>query len=82
MRKEVPDFISDATNIYRTDCYIVKQIVEVIVDDVEASAMCSYDTYYLRTPERDLLYEIWFSERRHIDGKRLPTTMYMRKYID
>ena len=82
MRNQVPDFIGDADNVYRTDCYIVKQVVRVVMSDSETSAICSYDTYYLRTPERDLLYKLCFSRRRHIDGKRLPTPMYTLKYID
>ena len=35
-----------------------------------------------RTPKRDKEYEIFFCHRRHIDGKRLPSTMYARTYID
>ena len=42
----------------------------------------SYDTYYLRTPDLDAIYEYMFSDRKNIDGKRLHTSMYVRTYIE
>ncbi len=77
-----PDFMEDAMNVYRTENYIVKQVFGVKYSDVENTAIISYDTYYLRTVERDEDYEDIFWERKHIDGKRVPSTMYTRKYVD
>jgi hypothetical protein len=45
-------------------------------------AFISHDTYYHRTRERDAEYELAFFMRDHIDGKRLPSNMYSRKYVD
>ena len=76
-----PDFIADATNVYRTKEYIVNQVVGLKYHDL-GNVIFSLDTYYLRTQRRDEQYEKLFADRRHIDGKRLPTSMYMRTYKD
>jgi hypothetical protein len=80
--KYVPDFLQGATNVYRTRNYIVKQCVCIKYDCAENNGVVSYDTFYRRNPKRDAEYEILFSHRKHVDGKRLPTTMYARTYID
>ena len=82
MRKQRPDFLRGARNVYRTRYYIVKQELMISANDVETCEMCSRDTYYLRTAKRDKEYEYIFAARKHIDGKRLPSTMYTRKYVD
>lgn len=71
-----------ATNVYRTENYIVCQIVGVQHDPELDSAAVSQDAYFARTPARDRLYEDVFEDRINIDGRRLPTNMYSRKYID
>lgn len=78
----IPEFLDGATNVYRTKEYIVKQIISIRYDAEENNAVISRDTYYRRTEKRDAEYEIAFCMRKHIDGKRLPTTMYARTYID
>lgn len=80
--KHVPDFVKGATNVYRTRDYIVKQVIGIKIDCEEDNAVVSHDTFYRRTPKRDAEYELLFSNRKRIDGKRLPTTMYARTYID
>mgnify|MGYP007097427276 FL=1 len=82
MRKQRPDFLRGARNVYRTRFYIVKQELMISANDVETCEMYSRDTYYLRTTKRDKEYEYIFAARKHIDGKRLPSTMYTRKYVD
>ena len=82
MSDKIPDFIKDATNVYRTKGYIVCQVRGIQYDCKENNVVFSHDTYYRRTPERDQQYEIFFCHRRHIDGKRLPSTMYARTYKD
>lgn len=71
-----------AINYYRTGQYIVKQELYIKLAETEYNALCSYDTYYRRTPKRDLEYGIRFAFRKNIEGRRLPSNMYMRKYIE
>ncbi len=78
----VPDFMVDAMNVYRTRDYIVKQVLGVKYSDVENNMVLSHDTFYRRTKKRDREYERIFWERKNIDGKRIPSTMYARTYID
>lgn len=79
---KVKDFLYDANNVYRTKHYIVKQVIGVRTSDEENNIIMSFDTYYLRTKKRDKAYEQAFVHKKHIDGKRLPSTMFSRKYID
>ena len=78
----VPDFMVDAMNVYRTRDYIVKQVVGVKLSEVENNVVLSHDTFYRRTKKRDREYEKIFYERKNIDGKRIPGTMYARTYVD
>lgn len=79
---EVPDFMLDADNVYRTTGYIVKQSLSVQFDETEGNSVISNDVFYKRTKRRDSEYEYVFSGRKHIDGKRLPSNMYSRKYVE
>ena len=76
------DFIDGADNVYRTDEYIVKQQISFLESDVGTSMVLSDDTYYLRTPQRDAEYEFAFQGRANINGKRLKSASYTRKYVD
>ena len=79
--KSVPEFLVDATNVYRTKVYIVKQ--QITLHDSElGSYLLSRDTYYRCTDKRDREFEEAFAYRININGKRMPTSMYIRKYID
>ena len=78
----IPEFVQGADNVYRTKGYIVKQTIEIRYDCEEDNAVVSRDTFYKRSPVRDREYEIIFCTRRNINGKRLPTTMYTRKYVE
>lgn len=69
-------------NVYRTRDYIVKQELYLIVNAEQNNAVLSVDTYYRRTLERDSKYQLLYKERRHINGKRLPSNTYIRTYID
>lgn len=77
-----PDFMVDAMNVYRTRDYIVKQVVCIKHSETEDTVVLSHDTFYRRTKRRDREYENIFWERKNIDGKRIPCTMYARTYID
>lgn len=78
----VPDFMVDAMNVYRTRDFIVKQVIGIKYSDVENIVVISNDTFYRRTKKRDHEYERIFSERKQINGKRIPSTMYARTYVD
>lgn len=82
MSQILPEFAVGATNVYRTKCFIVKQSVSVNRDEFEGNSVISHDTYYMRTRKRDTAYEQLFGARRRLDGKRLPATMYTRRYVD
>lgn len=77
-----PDFMVDAMNVYRTRDFIVKQVIGIKYSDIENIAVISNDTFYRRTKKRDREYERIFWERKQINGKRIPSTMYARTYVD
>ena len=82
MNQCLPEFAVGATNVYRTKYFIVKQSMSVNHDENEGNSVISHDTYYMRTRKRDAEYEQLFSTRKRLNGKRLPTTMYTRRYVD
>ena len=82
LEKLTPDFLIDADNVYRTNSYIVKQVIQIIENDIEDNGIVSHDTYYRRTTARDLAYNMAFMDKVKINGKRLPSTQYTRRYID
>ena len=69
-------------NVHRTRDYIVKQELYLIVNAEQNNAVLSVDTYYRRTLLRDSKYQLLYKDRKHIDGKRLPSNTYIRIYID
>ena len=80
--KQMPDFMIEATNVYRTKHYIVKQDLYLDYNIDKQDILCSNDTYYLRNKHIDRLYESIFSNRKDVNGKRIHSTTYQRKYID
>ena len=82
LEKLTPDFLIDADNVYRTKSYIVKQVIQIIENDIEDNGIVSQDTYYRRTTARDLAYNMAFMDKTKINGKRLPSTQYTRRYIE
>lgn len=80
--KQMLNLFENASNVYRTKNYIVVQEVEIKASDVQINNICSFDTYFARTKSRDKEYEKIFRDRNLIDGRRLRTGMYSRKYID
>lgn len=72
------DFLDNATNVYRTDEFIVNQHICFASDGFGTMRILSDDTYYSRTKLRDLLYEKLFEN----DGKRLRSSMFVRTYIE
>lgn len=82
LEKLTPDFLIDADNVYRTKSYIVKQVIQIIENDIEDNGIVSHDTYYRRTTARDLAYNMAFMDKTKINGKRLPSNQYTRRYIE
>ena len=78
---KIPDFPVDATNVYRTREYIVRQEI-VLRDDEPGTYLFSRDTYFLCTSKRDREFEELFSDRADLNGRRIRTAMYVRTYID
>ena len=70
-----------AMNVYRTRKYIVTQDIYLNEYFDGSSILFSRDTYYLRNKKFDKQYESNFKEREYINGKRVHTTMYTRKYF-
>jgi len=81
-QQRLPDFLEGADNVYLTKNYIVRQVLEIREHDTEDNAVVSYDTYYKRTLERMLQYKIAFSDKKKCWGKRMPSTLYTRTYVD
>ena len=79
---DMPEFLERSTNVYRTRYYIVRQQIMYRRDSLLGAYLCSRDTFYCRTPERDRQYEAAFPHNQEKDRKRIPTLMYIRKYID
>lgn len=78
---KIPDFLVDATNVYRTREYIVRQEI-VLRNDEPGTYLFSRDTYFLRTAKRDREFEELFADRADLNGKRIKTAMYVRTYIN
>ena len=77
---ELPEFVQGATNVYRTKSYIVKQNVSLGHQGLESTTLISRDTYYVRTPKRDAIYESIFEGNKDLDGRHIPTMAYFRTY--
>ena len=71
-----------AINVYRTRKYIVTQDIYLNECVDGSSVLFSRDTYYLRNKKLDKQYEAQFKDREYINGKRVHTTMYTRKYFE
>ena len=46
------------------------------------NVLISYDTYYLRNSKRDLAYNIFNLRKKKREGRRIPTMLYSRRYIN
>jgi len=78
---DLPDFMADATNVYRTPNYIIKQSLYLDEDIDNQYFLYSKDTFYLRNKKLDKLFEEIFDDRKDIDGKRIPAKSHQRKYV-
>lgn len=80
IREQLDGTSSIVDNAYRTKNYMVTQHIELEEDDDEGTHLCSYDTFYPRTPERDALYEKRYGSRMNVDGRRIRATKCARTY--
>ena len=78
VRLDEVDFLSNATNVYRTKEFIVSQHITFCADGLGTTRILSEDTFYSRTKLRDLLYEKLFDS----NGKRIHSAMHVRTYIE
>ena len=77
------DFLQYADNVYRTDEFIVRQQISVTTDENLMGMTLSRDTYFLRTEERDTIYNEFFKFRGcRINGQRIKAKVSIRKYVD
>ncbi len=77
-----PDFMENADNVYRTRDYIMRQVIGVNFDSEMDNNIFSQDTFFARTPARDRQYESIFAKRFNINGRRMRSMMYSRKYVE
>lgn len=82
MNREFIKNFEVSTNVYRTKCYVVFQDIAVCKDENGETVLVSNDTYYKRSVVRDFYYLSKYKNRKAINGKRLSTNSYTRKYID
>lgn len=79
----VKELLEEATNIYRTKEYIVKQKISINSCMAGNTVMVSEDVYYLRNHARDSVYEkVFISLRKNINGKRIKTALHTRQYVE
>lgn len=77
------DYFSEADNVYRTKDYIVCQKISLCRSGNGNTVIMSNDIYLLRNRKRDSDYELVYKVRgRQINGKRMRSGSYLRKYID
>ena len=77
------DYRMEADNVYRTKNYIVCQKVSLCRSGEGNTLILSQDTYLLRTYKRDAEYELVYKVRgKKINGKRMRSGTYTRKYVD
>lgn len=75
------NFIEEAINVYRTNKHIVVQKIGLKFDTEDDNILYSFDIFYQRNKHRDKEYESIFSGKSNINGKRIKTAMYSRRYV-
>lgn len=75
------NFIEETINVYRTKHHIVVQKIGLKFDCEDDNILYSFDTFYERNKYRDREYENIFENKININGKRIKTAMYSRRYV-
>ena len=73
--------LKEANNVYRTKQHIVTQQIKYVNDPFLGSYIESHDVFYKRTCDRDAIFEKVFEMRFMIDGDRIHSKLYTRKYL-
>lgn len=73
---------ADDCNVYRTENYIVVQKLYIQDGPLGDAVLYSRDTYIERNVIRDMMYKAKYGKRVNLDGKRIRTSTYIRKYIE
>lgn len=76
------DFMANQDNVYRTKHYIVSQKISIVKNKYGDCYSVSNDRFYVRNEKRDYLYETIFLGKTNINGRRLPTLVSTRNYIE
>ena len=76
------DLFAGADNVYLTPNYIVIQQIIVTEVGLKEAEIISYDTYIRRTKFREFAYHLSYHDKQVFCGRRLPSTLYTRTYID
>ena len=76
------DLFAGADNVYLTPNYIVIQQIIVTEVGLKEAEIVSYDTYIRRSKSRDFAYHLSYHDKQVFCGRRLPSTLYTRTYID
>ncbi len=76
------DELEIANNAYRTKDFIVTQELTYRRNEIQGAALVSVDVFYKRTKERDVMYEKVFAKRWHLNGRRIRSSMYTRRYVE
>ena len=75
------NFMEETINVYRTKHHIVVQKIGFKFDCEDDNFLYSFDTFYERNKYRDREYENIFENKININGKRIKTAMYSRRYV-
>lgn len=78
--KELPEFLIDCHNVYRTKYYVIKQKLVTTHNKNGESMTHSEDTYYLRNYETDRQFERFFNTRVNKEGRRVPSDTQTKHY--
>ena len=76
------DYFNKASNVYRTNNFIVCQFLYVKAHEVIDNALFSSDVFFKRTRKRDKYFVKLNEAKVNIDGVRIPTNLYTRKYVE
>ena len=75
------NFMEETINVYRTKHHIVVQKIGLKFDAEDDNILYSFDIFYQRNKNRDKEYESIFGNKTNINGKRIKTAMYSRRYV-
>ena len=76
------DFLAhDPDNVYRTKDFIVAQHISLAYDEAIGAVSVSDDVFYKRTASRDMNFDFIQMGEQILEGRRVPTQSYIRRYV-